>query len=147
MALWSSAETAVKIHMAISIEAAKLAGSDLECLPLRIGNQFCIGMQFYESLERNQSTRNNKYASRVLEKYTHVVLGLNRTDVSDFGEPRSFDKATGHRLHVNKRGIALRLMFWTRLSGIIELANIGAKHELLIATGDHQHTVIARFGN
>jgi hypothetical protein len=144
-AVWERAEDGLQIHMAICIQVAQLAAYELEFLPPVLGSMFCVGNGFFASLERNQAAYADRYAGRALEKCARLVLGMSEGDISSFGEARQADSAVSYRVHVSKRGVGLRLMFWRRQSGVIELANIGSKHELVIDSGDHEQTIVAQF--
>jgi hypothetical protein len=145
--LWQKAETDLEIHMAVSLEIARMASWELHSLPPKAGTPFCLGTNFYASLSRYEAASSGKFAFRVLETCAQVVLGICAGEISDFGEVRHSDRATSHRVHVSKRGIGLRLMFWRRSSGLIEFANIGPKHELRIEGGDCRVTTRAHFSN
>jgi hypothetical protein len=102
---------------------------------------FAIGKRFPESLARWQAWGDGKYASSTLETCAHLVgrlpnikiarmfqyKGRRREDIT-----RQEDGATAWRTHISKGNEALRLMFWRRTNGSIELANVGGKFELEI---------------
>jgi hypothetical protein len=146
-ALWLKAETDLELHMALSLEIARIGNYQLQSLPLTTGTSFCVGTGFLTSLSRNEAVCSGKFSFRVLETCAQVVVGVAAAAVRDFGNVRLTDRATSHRIHVSKRGIALRLMFWRRLSGMIEFANVGSKHELTIEGGDCDVTTMARFSD
>jgi hypothetical protein len=143
-AVWDCAEDEIQYHMAISLEIARMAPGNPQSLPLELGAVFCIGAQFVASLQQHQAAGDGKYGDVVRSKCAQVVWGTSGIDIKDFGEIRLSDNADSFRVHITKHHEALRLMFWKK-SGLIELANVGVKSELMILSGDQQVRFSSKF--
>ena len=69
-----------------------------------------------------------------------IVLGCPKNELKPFranpapSAPQHVraDGALAFRTHLTKHGAGYRLMYWQRTDGVIEFANIGVKHELII---------------
>lgn len=144
--LWETADHPIQIHLAISLEIARIANHKPPFLPLDFGTPFCVSADFHASLQMSQAAGMGPFSKVVLERCAQVILGTGQRRIADFGGGRPTDNASGHRVHVTSSHQALRLMFWRRPSGTIELANIGNKKQLLISPGDCTQTFAARFG-
>lgn len=151
--IWSKAEEPQSVHLAIGLEALRILkglGSDAT---IRAVPSFAIGTAFWDSLNRNAAGSGGPFGAAVRERCARVLLGQTTSTASPFRvRPPSkrgkwqhaerHDGARGFRTHIRKSHEALRLMYWElkppagRGGPIIEFANIGPKHELVIADGD-----------
>lgn len=101
-------------------------------------NNFEIGHSFLASLKNNQCLYGQKFFGPCLASIVSALTNDPAYEISIFSksekpeEQRSHGEFYGYRCHVTKGGPALRLMFWRKKDGFIELANVGPKHELKI---------------
>ncbi|SEI01611.1 hypothetical protein SAMN02799636_04951 [Methylobacterium sp. 275MFSha3.1] len=136
--VWTDAETPEQIHLAVSLQVARDMDLNISSLPLEGESKFFVGSDFIWSLDRHGINDNQQNSAVVLRKCAECVTGAKGTFVRDFGEIRTRDKATSHRMHITKGGAAYRLMFWKK-DGVPELANVGPKNELRILQGGTLH--------
>ena len=141
--LWESAKDERDLHFAIAVRICEICkgsgGRLLEDVP-----QFSLGSEFANSLSRVQVAGGQPYAGPALETCAKLILGT-ASDTSPFKDRegrqkvRQSDGALAWRTHVTKSGLALRLISWT-YGDTVELANIGAKHDLVLERGDPSRT-------
>jgi hypothetical protein len=140
--VWKIAEGNEDLRLGISLrcrQRMREAGSyaDWSSLP-----RFRVGEHFLSSLKPCRAHCDGTHARVVLDKSAMAVVRTANLEVKPFvdGEGnqiiRVTDSAKAFRIHVTKDHEALRLMFWERPDGSIELANVGAKAELRILEGD-----------
>jgi hypothetical protein len=143
--VWECAETGAELALPIALRAAQKLDTEIANLPLTAGRAFSIGEHFYNSLEEVEALRLQKHASTSLDRCAAVVADNTLQFERDFGKKRRADNAGSRRVHVTKKGIGLRLMFWELPSGQIEFANIGPKHEEAIFEGNPNQAFAAVF--
>jgi hypothetical protein len=151
--IWSNAEGPQSVHLAIGLEALRIlkemdSDATIRCVP-----SFAVGTAFWDSLNCNAAGSRGAFGATVRECCARVLLGQSKSMASPFRvRPPSkrgkwqhaerHDGARGFRTHITKSHEALRLMYWelkpfVGSSGpIIEFANIGPKHELVIEDGN-----------
>jgi hypothetical protein len=101
-------------------------------------DSFGIGRNFISSLRVNQCLPGDRYGSVCLASILAVLCADNTYEIKVFGineqskEPRTHGEFSAYRSHITKGAVGLRLMFWKRNDGFIELANVGPKQELKI---------------
>lgn len=104
-------------------------------------SNYVIGDEFISSLHKWNADSRRDYAMVTIQSCARIVLGIPKNLVNEFRESDATtakqrtrcDGAVAYRTHLNKTGVALRLMFWKLIDGTIEFANIGGKNELEIS--------------
>lgn len=139
--LWSiwdgaSSEESVRICIEACVKNLISSGAiiDGKC-------DFVVGSGFVASLHEWGANARRDYAMVTVESCARVVLGIPKNPINEFRESADGnakqrtrdDGALAYRTHLTKKGVGLRLMFWQRTDGTIELANIGGKGELEIS--------------
>lgn len=143
--LWERAEDAVEVHLAISLEIAKMHGLPTDVLPLKGVPNFCIGTDFMDSLIGHDARSAGTLANIVRVRCAQVMTSKPQAAPKAFSEIRAQDGAQSFRVHLSKDHAAFRLMLWVRPGGVTEFANIGVKSELMICGGEHRSYHAARF--
>ncbi|SOZ09530.1 hypothetical protein [Cupriavidus taiwanensis] len=101
-------------------------------------DNFDLGPEFSNSMEKNQCGPGGTFAGVLVDTISDLLAGHPKNPVSIFRKSAMSDEAkthgtfTGYRTHVTKSGVALRLMFWRNDDGMLVLANVGPKQELVI---------------
>jgi hypothetical protein len=140
--IWNTANDSQQIHLAIAtriLEIRKEAGeiATFDSLP-----PFIVGSDFWESACRSNGGPNGSHAGTILDGCARLILDKPKNDVRPFGVvERARDGARAFRTHLTKSHEALRLMVWKCPTGVIELANVGPKHELAIIEGCVERSV------
>ena len=146
--LWAEATNAVDFNLAITVGAMAirgLSGKPSEILDL---NKFRIGSSFIESLKAHQCCGTSRFSITTGRICMEIVAECYAAHITEMGKPsqtqRQSDGALAYRLHITSSGIGLRLMFW-QSNGVIEFANVGPKHELVIESGNSEASVTSDF--
>ncbi len=141
--VWANARTSEEIKLAVSLFAGKIAGESGGIL-----RKFFVGEGFLGTLIQADAAGRGVFASVTLKKCAQLVANCGNIEVSDFRESaskrprrRDFDDARAKRMHITDGHQALRLMFWERPCGSIELANVENKFDLSIFTGNPERAV------
>jgi hypothetical protein len=136
--VWRLADSPQAYHLAIALRASEIirqggpvgATSDLK--------KFSIGADFPASLARNQCAGEQPFSGACLTLCGQIISDRCNRFQGPMGRPnqtiRSFDGASGWRVHLTDAHQALRLMYWN-LGNSLEFANVGPKFELLISEG------------
>ena len=102
-------------------------------------DDFKVGSNFIDSLKSNECYANQQFSSTVYSLLTNLLAKTNESEVNYFyksdstSKPRTLGHLTAYRIHITKKGRALRLLFWKDLdTDIVILANVGNKSELEI---------------
>lgn len=118
-----------------ALRKAKLQGLSLSDISL---DNFDLGPEFSNSMWKNQCGPGSTFAGVFVDTVSDLLMGHPKNPASIFRKSATSDEArthgdfTGYRMHVTKSGLALRLMFWRDSQGLLVLANVGPKQELLI---------------
>ena len=141
--LWQHAEDDAQLALAIKSAAEEIRKTSGCSAPNNNCERFCIGPNFVASLESCGASGDGPIASLTLETCARVVAKMPKNEVHRFFKAvgqknkvedvtRSSDMAEAWRTHIGKAHEAMRLMFWRKTDGLIELANIGPKSEMEI---------------
>jgi hypothetical protein len=144
--VWDNATANREVHLAIALEALRLLRTSDATVSLKSLPRFDIGSRFYDSLLRNGAGPYSRFGGAVRETCARLILGAAKYEVKELLTSRGgkrakmqprvrADGSPAFRTHISKHHEALRLMFWQRPGGRIELANIGPKAELQIEPG------------
>ncbi|MGJ0522015.1 hypothetical protein ACR42A_00505 [Burkholderia gladioli] len=118
-----------------ALKKAASHGASLDEISL---DNFKFGPEFLNSLGKNQCDPGGQFSSVLVDTVTDLLAGTPKNQLSVFtksagsNEPKTYGAFVGYRTHVTKSGLALRLMFWRDKRGMLVLANVGPKHELVI---------------
>jgi|SRR5579872_520484 len=134
--LWHLAENDDEIRAAISIKARTIRKTSGCPAPKENCHKFSIGSAFFGTMRSCQAHPSGKFgqvtfetAARLIAKSeTETPKKLYKLSSSSQREDvvRS-DGAVGWRLHVTKSSEGIRLMFWRKKDGSVELANVCPK--------------------
>lgn len=137
--LWRKSTTSFSYKLAIFYKCKELFSSQADssgrdvCL-----DSFEIGSRFIDSLNSHQCSGVGKFGMTLLNSIARLLLEEPKNEVKFFATsaggniPRTRGEDIAHRLHVTKSGEGLRLMFWIKTCGSIELANVANKSEIVI---------------
>jgi hypothetical protein len=126
--VWDESEDELQAHLAISLRAGRISGGISHTFSLP---NFYFGGDFFESLISNQAGPKGRFGGATLESCARTVCGRPKNVVRPFGD--ASDGFTGHRTHITKQGVGLRLLFWLRPDAHVLFANVGPKSELWIS--------------
>ena len=136
--IWDGASSEEAVRMSIESRVKSLISSGAETDGVR---KFSIGIGFVESLHAWGADSRHDFAMVTIESCARIVLGIPKNPINQFRESADGnakqrsreDGALAFRTHLTKKGVGLRLMFWSHTDGTIEFANIGGKGELDIS--------------
>lgn len=118
-----------------ALKKAKSLGASLDEISL---DTFDLGSEFIKSLKKNQCGPGGQFSGVLVDTIADLLAGGSKSQISIFrksaesSEARTHGTLSAYRTHVTKSGLALRLMFWRSEDGMLVLANVGPKHELVI---------------
>lgn len=139
--IWRNATSSADLYLGILLAAYQQQNENLAWQSL---SGFCIGSEFINSLKRNSSFGEAEFSNQVLSVCRQIVAGEADKISQPFRKNRSAhaaqrvrqsDGARAYRTHVTKGNEGLRLMHWLHADGVIELANVGPKSELIVESG------------
>lgn len=132
--IWKNTNSQDEIAHCIKVTADKIS------LPASKdeSRKFLIGDGFIPSLRKWDSA--GKFSNNIMKSCAHIILNQPKYELNIFRTSSNkhsnqiirHDGAKAFRTHLSKNKLALRLMFWERIDGAIEFANIGSKNELKI---------------
>ncbi|MEZ9572162.1 hypothetical protein AB4249_01830 [Vibrio sp. 10N.261.55.F4] len=137
--LWRKSVTDFSYKLAIFYKCKDISFSQNEGTRASIClDSFDIGQRFVESLNTHQCSGSGRFAMTLLDSIARLLLEEPKNEVKVFATsaggttPRTRGQDIAFRLHVTKSGEGLRLMFWRKSCGTIELANVANKSEIVI---------------
>lgn len=138
LSIYSLSKGNLDLKLAIYVGALKLKRERGENYQSFSWDSFEIGDEFWQSLNEHECLQKQKYTSTAFDVICHLVAKCPKNDENPFYELKNPEKQRERngmkawRTHVTKSGAALRLMYWLSSSGIIKLANVANKNELVI---------------
>ena len=137
--LWKRSTTDFSYKLAIFYKCKEISRNVQKASPVNLClDSFEIGSHFIASLESHQCSGSGKFAMTLLDSIARLLLGEPKNEVKVFATsaggstPRTKGTDIAYRLHVTKSGEGLRLMFWKKICGTIELANVANKSDIVI---------------
>lgn len=136
--VWSHADTAAELALAIRLKAEHLVAIDGRAL-----RNFSVGTEFFSALQAHRASKADQYASMVLDKCASIVANLPNVRAQDMRTTakrtsptriRPRDMARARRVKITGSHEALRLMFW-ETEHKIEFACVRNKFDLTIDEG------------
>jgi hypothetical protein len=140
--VWRKAEGDSGFALAIKIGAHQIRRVAGCPSPKSNCETFTVGPHFVNSLEKWEAVGRGKHAGSTLAACCRIVARMPKEEINPLvrntgaGKKTTqitrSDNATAWRSHVSKHHEGMRLMFWRKTDGTIELANLGPKSELEI---------------
>ncbi|MDH2385691.1 hypothetical protein [Bradyrhizobium sp. CER78] len=139
--LWQIAEDETELMAAIAVKARSIRRASGCHAPKENCEKFRMGPSFLNTMRSCQSAPSEKYGQTTFNTIARLIAGSPTEEpkkmykLSSAGRREDVvrqDGAIGWRLHITKSGEAVRLMFWRRIDGSIELANVGLKADVNI---------------
>ncbi|GEM_PF-3633836 len=138
--LWGNSKCVYDIQTAITLKCREIQQAAKTYTNYSAIPKFTIGKHFMRSLKDNEAAGFSKFAACTLETIARTLLRIDEDAIKTFREAadssaariRTADSAIAKRVHITSAGVALRLMLWHKRDDSFELANVGAKNELVI---------------
>lgn len=130
---YNMAETQTQIIDAFAMGAASIVSQ----YGVHGVNLYSCGEGFFKSLSEHQCAPGQRFSNTAFDVICHVIAGVEKYPhnpmYADIDNKKQLvrDGKLAWRTHITKGNPALRLMYWTKNSGIV-LANVGNKNALEI---------------
>ncbi|EKO3557818.1 hypothetical protein P0F15_002262 [Vibrio metschnikovii] len=137
--LWRKSTTDFSYKLAIFYKCKEISDSQADSFGKNVClDSFEVGSRFIDSLNSHQCSGSGRFAMTLLDSIARLLLEEPKNEVKIFATtaggstPRTRGGDVAYRLHITKSGEGLRLMFWQKTCGTIELANVANKSEIVI---------------